>query len=110
MLECFFAKMIKKSKTQKKDSLVLPEESKYAFLFKTEAHHYGAGAFAVRCFDNRFWKVFKRFIKFKKLDHIDLSSLAGGAKAFSAPELSSDSSGAENALAPPAKEDKSFSA
>ncbi len=62
----------------------------YVFKFETKPDHYGADAFAVRCFDNRFWKTFKRFIKHLQLDHIDTESVAGGAKVFASPEKESD--------------------
>lgn len=62
----------------------------YAFQFETDESHYGADAFAVRCFDNRFWKAFKRFIKHLSLDHIDTESVAGGAKVFASPEKEGD--------------------
>ena len=62
----------------------------YEFKSETSSSHYGADAFAVRCFDNRFWKVFKRFIKHLNLDHIDTESVAGGAKIFASPEKEGD--------------------
>lgn len=62
----------------------------YVFEFKTKPDHYRADAFAVRCFDNRFWKTFKKFIKRFGLKHIDAESVAGGAKIFSSPEKKSD--------------------
>lgn len=62
----------------------------YAFHFDTNSNHYGADAFAVRCFDNRFWKAFKRFIKYLSLDHIDTESVAGGVKIFASPEKEGD--------------------
>ena len=65
-------------------------ERNYIFRFETKTAHYGADAFAVRCFDNRFWKTFKRFIKHLGIDHIDAEAVAGGAKIFSSPEKESD--------------------
>lgn len=62
----------------------------YEFKFETNHNHYGADAFAVRCFDNRFWKTFKRFIKHMNLDHIDTESVAGGAKILATPEKEGD--------------------
>lgn len=62
----------------------------YIFSHPTSLDHYTADAFAVRCFDNRFWSVFHRFIKTQNLKQIDLESVAGGAKIFSSPEQESD--------------------
>ncbi len=52
--------------------------------------HYTAQAFVVRCFDDRFWKVFKNFLRDKGLGHIDPESVAGGAKIFASPEKEGD--------------------
>lgn len=63
----------------------------YVFSQQTPLDHYTADAFVVRCFDNRFWSVFHRFIKFAMgFKHIDLESVAGGAKIFSSPEQEGD--------------------
>lgn len=62
------------------------------YIFKRESSldHYEAEAFVVRCFDDRFWKVFKDFLKSLGLKHIDPESVAGGAKIFASPEKESD--------------------
>ncbi|MBI3442198.1 MAG: hypothetical protein HY007_00285 [Candidatus Sungbacteria bacterium] len=64
--------------------------NKYIFSHPTSLDHYVADAFVVRCFDNRFWGVFHKFIKAQNLKHIDLESVAGGAKIFSSPEQEGD--------------------
>ena len=63
---------------------------KHIFDHPTSLDHYTADAFVVRCFDNRFWGVFHKFIKAQNLKHIDLESVAGGAKIFSLPEREGD--------------------
>ncbi len=60
------------------------------FTCATDLTHYTAEAFAVRCFDNRFWKAFHAFIKNRNLGHIDTESVAGGAKVFASPEKEGD--------------------
>lgn len=62
----------------------------YVFRYTTPLEHYTADVFALRCFDNRFWKTFKRFLKSLGLGHIDPESVAGGAKIFSSPEKEGD--------------------
>jgi len=62
----------------------------YIFSHPTSLDHYTADAFVVWCFDNRFWDVFHTFIKARNLKHIDLESVAGGAKIFSSPEQEGD--------------------
>lgn len=62
----------------------------YIFSHPTSLDHYVADAFVVRCFDNRFWGVFHKFIKAQGMKHIDLESVAGGAKIFSSPEQEGD--------------------
>lgn len=62
----------------------------YIFSYPTSLDHYAADAFVVRCFDNRFWGVFHKFIKAQGLKYIDLESVAGGAKIFSSPEQEGD--------------------
>lgn len=64
--------------------------AKRVFNYHTSLDHYTADAFVVRCFDNRFWKVFKEFIKNQKINHIDVESVAGGAKIFASPEYKTD--------------------
>ena len=62
----------------------------YEFECATSIEHYTAEAFVVRCFDDRFWKVFKRFLKSKGIRHIDPESVAGGAKVLASPEQEGD--------------------
>jgi carbonic anhydrase len=62
----------------------------YTFKDKADTSHYTADAFVVRCFDNRFWKPFKHFVKELNLKHIDVESVAGGAKIFATPEKEGD--------------------
>ncbi len=64
--------------------------NQYIFSHLTSLDHYTADAFVIRCFDNRFWGVFHKFIKAQGLKHIDLESVAGGAKIFSSPEQEGD--------------------
>lgn len=63
---------------------------KYVFRHPAPQHHYTADAFIVRCFDNRFWKTFKRFVQNLNLGNIDPASVAGGAKVLSSPEKRGD--------------------
>lgn len=62
-----------------------PMSRKYEFKHPIRRRHYSADAFTVRCVDNRFWKTFKRFIRFRGYEDIDPKSPAGGAKVFSSP-------------------------
>jgi hypothetical protein len=62
----------------------------YVFKKETALDHYHADAFVVRCFDNRYWKVFKNFLRDTGIKHIDPESVAGGAKIFASPEKESD--------------------
>ncbi len=66
------------------------EQKKYIFTYTTDTGHYQAGAFAVRCFDNRFWRSFREFMHHEGLGHIDAESVAGGAKIFASPEKEGD--------------------
>lgn len=70
--------------------LVCFMDKNYIYTFETPLKHYTAEAFAVRCFDDRFWKVFKNFLKSQGIKHIDPESVAGGAKIFASPEKESD--------------------
>ena len=63
---------------------------KYVFRHPSSLHHYEAAVFALRCFDNRFWKVFKRLMRHLGLGDIDPESVAGGAKILSSPEKAGD--------------------
>ena len=65
-------------------------KKKYVFEYKAGSGHYQADIFALRCFDNRFWKTFKRFMKFCGVGDIDPESPSGGAKVFASPEYKSD--------------------
>ncbi|MBI4137785.1 MAG: hypothetical protein HY472_00865 [Candidatus Sungbacteria bacterium] len=62
----------------------------HIFQYATPLEHYAAEAFVVRCFDDRFWKAYKNFLKSLGFTHIDPESVAGGAKIFSSPEKESD--------------------
>lgn len=62
----------------------------YIFPYETSLDHYTAEAFVVRCFDDRFWKAFKHFLKSQGIKHIDPESVAGGTKIFSSPEKETD--------------------
>lgn len=46
--------------------------------------------FVIRCFDNRFWKTFKHFIKHLGIKDLDPASVAGGAKVIASPEKLGD--------------------
>lgn len=63
---------------------------KYVFRHPSSLHHYTAAVFALRCFDNRFWKVFKRYMRHLGFGDIDPESVAGGAKILSRPEKIGD--------------------
>ena len=65
-------------------------EFNYTFSHPSFLDHYTAEAFAVRCFDDRFWKAFKSFLRSQGMRHIDPESVAGGAKIFSSPEKETD--------------------
>lgn len=65
-------------------------EKTYIFYHDSSLEHYQADAFVVRCFDNRFWKTFKQFLRHMNLGHIDPESVAGGAKVFVDPEKEGD--------------------
>lgn len=73
-----------------RQSLKHTMSGEYIFLFEADLDHYEADVYAVRCVDNRFWKTFKRFIKFLNLGDIDPKSPAGGIKDFASPEKESD--------------------
>ena len=62
----------------------------YIFHHSSDLNHYTAEAFTLRCFDDRFWKAFKNFLKEQGYKHIDPESVAGGAKILSSPEKESD--------------------
>lgn len=72
------------------EKISTPAEREYMYKEKAKEGHYAADVFAVRCFDNRFWKTFKGFIKHQKMGDIDPESVAGGAKIFSNPEKEGD--------------------
>lgn len=65
-------------------------ERKYIFQHECDTSHYTADVFVLRCFDDRFWKTWKCFLKNQGYHHIDPESVAGGAKIFSSPEKESD--------------------
>lgn len=64
--------------------------SPYVYTESCSLEHYRADAYAIRCFDNRFWKPFKHFLKSRSLNQIDLGSFAGGAKVLASPEKEGD--------------------
>ncbi len=65
-------------------------EGKYIFSHDSSLEHYKAEAYALRCFDDRFWKTFKIFLKNMGIKHIDPSSVAGGVKILAEPESETD--------------------
>ena len=65
-------------------------EKDYIFKKETPLEHYEAEYFTLRCFDDRFWRVFKEFLKSQGIKHIDPESVAGGAKIIASPETESD--------------------
>lgn len=62
----------------------------YVFRISTNLEHYTAEAFTLRCFDDRYWKAFKAFLKSQGICRIDPESVAGGAKALASPEKEGD--------------------
>lgn len=62
----------------------------YLVTHQSSLEHYAAEAFTLRCFDDRFWKIFKHFLKKRGIQHIDPESVAGGAKILASPEKESD--------------------
>lgn len=62
----------------------------YSYPEKSSLAHYTADVFVVRCFDNRFWKTFKHFMKNLGFRDLDPESVAGGAKIFASPEKEGD--------------------
>jgi hypothetical protein len=65
-------------------------EHAYAFRHSSGLTHYIAQAFVLRCFDDRFWRTFKNFLKQAGYAHIDPASVAGGARILASPEKESD--------------------
>lgn len=57
-------------------------EAKPIVEFRTKPEHYHADACVVWCFDDRFYKLLKKFGKKRKFGNIDLVKVAGGAKAL----------------------------
>ena len=63
----------------------MPEsEAKQVVNFKTNPEHYHADACVVWCYDDRFYKLLKKFGKRQDFKNIDLVKIAGGAKALAA--------------------------
>ncbi|MDP3794693.1 MAG: hypothetical protein Q8R13_02065 [bacterium] len=62
----------------------------YIFSHETPLAHYTAQAFVLRCFDDRFFKTFKNFLKSEGLTQLDPESVAGGAKVIASPEKAED--------------------
>lgn len=68
----------------------IPAERGYVYKENIKEEHYAADVFVVRCFDNRFWKTFKHFMKHLEIGEVDPESVAGGAKIFANPEKEGD--------------------
>jgi len=64
--------------------------TQYVFTQPSSLDHYTAQVFVVRCFDDRFFKTFKNFLKERGITQLDHESVAGGAKIFSSPEKEGD--------------------
>lgn len=62
----------------------------YIFQHPVDFRHYTAQAFVLRCFDDRFYKTFKNFLRERGFQHLDPASVAGGAKVLASPEQESD--------------------
>lgn len=62
----------------------------YVFQHPVDFRHYTAQAFVLRCFDDRFYKTFKNFLRDRGFEHLDPASVAGGAKVLASPEQESD--------------------
>lgn len=62
----------------------------YVFQHPADFRHYTAQAFVLRCFDDRFYKTFKNFLRGRGFQHLDPASVAGGAKVLASPEQESD--------------------
>lgn len=62
------------------------------YIFKQESSlaHYSAEAYVLRCFDDRFWKTFKNFLKNRGIRRLDPASASGGAKVLANPEKEND--------------------
>ncbi len=60
--------------------------------FKTKPEHYHADACVVWCYDDRFYKLLKKFGKKQKFKNIDLVKVAGGAKALATADATEGSS------------------
>ncbi|MBI5421422.1 MAG: hypothetical protein HZA35_03910 [Parcubacteria group bacterium] len=65
-------------------------QKEYVFKEDSSLAHYKADAYVVRCTDNRFWSVFKHFIKYLGFEDIDAASPPGGAKVFASPSKAGD--------------------
>lgn|GEM_PF-639383 len=65
-------------------------QKEYVFEENSSLEHYTADAYVVRCTDNRFWGVFRHFIKHLGFKDIDAASPPGGAKVFASPAKEED--------------------
>lgn len=65
-------------------------QKEYVFEEDSSLAHYKADAYVVRCTDNRFWSIFKHFIKHLGFGDIDTASPPGGAKVFASPGKEED--------------------
>ena len=61
-------------------------ERKYVYTFNSPLGEYTAQAYFLRCYDDRFWKAFKHFVRDQNFSRIDQQVVAGGAKVLSSPE------------------------
>ncbi|MBI2064797.1 MAG: hypothetical protein HYT62_01945 [Candidatus Yanofskybacteria bacterium] len=57
----------------------------YVFHEKSSLDHYRAQAYVVRCVDDRFFRVYKNYLKVGGINRLDSKTPAGGAKVFSSP-------------------------
>ena len=60
-------------------------DAKPVVKFRTRPDHYEAAACVVWCFDDRFYKLLKKFGKKRGLKDIDLVKVVDGAKALAVP-------------------------
>lgn len=74
---------------------MLTAEAKPVVKFKSKPEHYHADACVVWCYDDRFYKLLKKFGKKQKLRNIDLVKVAGGAKALAAGNAGEESAATE---------------
>jgi sulfate permease, SulP family len=66
------------------------QDTKYLFTMEAEADTYEVQAFVLCCFDYRFWKTTREFLKFMGLFRVNPITVAGGAKVFASPDKEQD--------------------